>query len=375
MFSKRGAFDLSLNAVARAAAAKPPNWDLTVSNPTRVGLAFDEEAVRQAMCAAVSAEYDPQPRGLDSARRALAEHLGWDSERLVLTATTSEAYSFLIKLFCDPGDHVLIPEPSYPLLSMLTRLEGAVASPYPFRYDGEWHIDRQAFLDRLDPRVRLILAVSPNNPTGAYLSAEDLGFLLSHGLPVVFDEVFSPYDLRRTEASPLRHTEALSGLLFSLGGLSKAAALPQLKLSWIAVSGDAQKIERALGQLDLITDTYLSTNEIAQRALPSLFEIAKERRRMTFERLQQNRRTALVLEEQAPEVSVLPVHGGWYQVLRLPAVASEEQWVLSLLERGVLVQPGWFYDFPDEPFIVVSLLTPPDIFAEGLRHVASLKPS
>lgn len=370
MFSKRGAFDLTLNSVARAAAGTPPIWDLTVSNPTRVGLGFEDEALRQALCAADPTTYDPQARGLASARRALAEQLDWDPDRLLLTATTSEAYSFLIKLFCDPGDQVFIPEPSYPLLPMLTRLEGTVAVPYRLRYDGEWHIDRQAFRERLGPRLKLVLAVSPNNPTGAYLSDEDLDFLLSHGLPVVVDEVFAPYDFRRSQASPLRHRRADSGLLFALGGLSKAAALPQTKLSWIAVSGGHEQTERALCQLELIADSYLSANELAQRALPSLLsEPSLERRRRVFERLKQNHRSVSRLQRDAPEISVLPVQGGWYQVLRLPRVRSEEQWVLDFLERGVLVQPGWFYDFPDEAWVVLSLLTPPRVFTEGLSQI------
>lgn len=373
VFSKRGTFDLTLNAVARAVAAKPPAWDLTLSNPTRVGLAFDDEDVRRAICAVDPTTYDPQPRGLASARRALAEQLEWDEEHLVLTATTSDAYSFLIKLFCDPGDHVLIPEPSYPLLPMLARLEGTVAAPYGFRYDGEWHVDRAAFLERLNPRVRLILAVSPNNPTGAYLSADDLDFLLSHGRPVVLDEVFAAYDLRSAQPSPLRHTKARSGLLFALGGLSKAAALPQLKLSWIAVSGEDDRVARALAQLDLITDTYLSANEVAQRALLSLVTTpSAERRHRIFERLQHNRRSAGLLQQEVPEVSALPVQGGWYQVLRLPEVLSEERWVLGFLDHGVLVQPGWFYDFPDEAWVVVSLLTPPQILTEGLTRIGEI---
>ncbi len=371
MFSKRGSFDLALNSVSRAAADAPPIWDLTVSNPTRVDLAFDDETLRHTLCAADPTRYDPQPRGLPSARRALAEQLDWNPEQLLLTATTSEAYSFLMKLFCDPGDHVLIPEPSYPLLPMLARLEGAVGVPYALRYDGEWHIDRQVFLERLDSRPRLILAVSPNNPTGAYLSDEDLDFLLSHGVAVVIDEVFAPYDLRRAQASPLRHSKASSGLLFALGGLSKAAALPQTKLSWIAVSGDDAQTERALAQLELIADTYLSANELAQRALPSLLSTAAaERRDRVFARLQQNQRSMSRLQQDVPEISALPVQGGWYQVLRLPRVQSEEQWVLDFLHRGVLVQPGWFYDFPDEAWMVLSLLTPPQVFTEGLSHIA-----
>jgi hypothetical protein len=263
----------------------------------------------------------------------------------------------------------MIPEPSYPLLHMLARLEGAVAVPYPFRYDGDWHIDRAAFLEQLDPRPKLIISVSPNNPTGAFLSPDDLDFLLSHGLPVILDEVFAAYDLRREQPSPLAHATTGSGLLFSLGGLSKAAALPQLKLSWIAVSGDEAQVDRTLRQLDLVTDTYLSVNDVTQRTLPSLLAASVERRRLLFERLQQNRRSAVRLLRGAPEISTLPVQGGWYQVLRLPKTRSEEDWALGFLDRGVLVQPGWFYDFLDEPWIVISLLTPPPILSEGLERL------
>ncbi len=368
MFSKRGAFDLSPNRIARAAEATPPKWDLTCSNPLRVGLGLGNDAM-QAVRTAPADLYDPQPRGLASAREALAAQLDWNPEHLVLTATTSEAYSSLIKLFCDPGDQILIPEPSYPLLPMLARFEGVVASPYSFRYDGQWHIDRTAFAERVGPEVKLILAVSPNNPTGAYLSEEDLAFLMSQGVPLVVDEVFAPYDLRHARPQRLRHGEARSGLLFALGGLSKAAALPQLKLSWIAASGEERLVEESLAHLDLITDTYLSVNEITQRALPSLLSASEGRRRLVFERLQQNRLSLCELLRDAPEISALPPEGGWYQVLRLPNLLSEDEWVLLFLERGVLVQPGWFYDFPEEAWVIVSLLTEPLAFSKGVRQI------
>ena len=372
MFSKRGAFELTPNVLARAVAQRPPTWDLTVSNPTRVGFEFDDEGLGELMRGVDVTRYEPHSRGMTSARVALGEELDWNPEHLLLTATTSEAYSLLIKLFCDPGDRVLIPEPSYPLLSMLARLEGTVAIPYACRYDGDWHIDRAALLESLSPKVKLVLAVSPNNPTGAYLSSADLDFLLSHDLPLVLDEVFGPYDLRQTGVMPLRHSKAGSGLLFSLGGLSKAAALPQLKLSWMAVSGEERRVERALAQLDVLTDTYLSANEPSQRALGSLLGPAAKRRAAIFERLKHNRRRVRALEDEVPELTALPVQGGWYQVIRLPLLASEERWTLELLDRGVLVQPGWFYDFPEEAWAVLSLLTPPEAFSQGLSQLGKL---
>ena len=325
MFSKRGAFELTPNRIAEAVASTPPRWDLTCSNPTSVGIAFGEEAL-SALRSAPRDRYEPHPRGMASARQALGAELGWNPEHLVLSATTSEAYSSLIKLFCDPGDHVLIPEPSYPLLSMLARLEGVVAVPYSFRYDGQWHVDQSTVLERIGARAKLILSVSPNNPTGAYLSDEDLAFLSSHRLPLVVDEVFAAYDLRRERVRPLFHSKALGGLLFALGGLSKAAALPQLKLSWMAVSGEETLVRRALAQLDVITDTYLSVNGLTQLALPSVLSASKERRRLVFERAQQNHRILGELLSGAPEISALTTEGGWYQVLRLPRLLSEEQW-------------------------------------------------
>ncbi len=368
-FSKRAGFDPTPHALARAAAANAPTWDLTISNPTQAGFSFDERALHEAIGSVRARSYDPAPRGIAAARHELAVALGWRAEHLVLTATTSEAYSFLIKLFCDPGDAVLIPEPGYPLLRMLAQLEGVVPEPYGLRYDGEWHVDPAALEERLDASVKLIFAVSPNNPTGAYLTDDDLERLLDFGVPVVVDEVFASYDLRREHPSSLRHTKTESGLLFALGGLSKAAALPQLKLSWMALSGDEALLERALAQLDLITDAYLSTNEVTQRALSSLLSLAHDRRRLVFDRLRQNRRSALRLAQDVAEISALPVQGGWYQVLRLPHVMSEEQWALGFLDRGVLVQPGWFYDFSDEPWAVVSLLTPTEVFSEGLGRI------
>lgn len=369
MFSKRGGFDLAPNALASAMQGAPPRWDLTGSNPTNAGLAF-ADVVLPTVRAGLPSLYDPHPRGLASARRSLGVQFDWNPEHLVLTSSTSEAYSFLLKLFCDPGDQVAIPEPSYPLLPMLSRLEGVVASPYSLRYDGQWHIDRAGFLANMGPRVKLVVAVSPNNPTGAFLSSDDLDFLLSHGVPVVLDEVFAAYDLRTERPSALQHTKSCSGLLFALGGLSKAAALPQMKLSWIAVSGAEPLVQPALEQLDLITDTYLSVNDVTQRELPALLTVAEQRRDAVFERVQQNRRTVAQALQHAPEISVLPTEGGWCQVLRLPNVLCEQDWALRFLQSGVLVQPGWFYDFPDEAWVVVSLLTEPREFSEGIHRIA-----
>jgi len=369
LYSKRSGFDLAPNAVARALVVNPPRWDLTMSNPTRAALGFDDAALEAALWSADPARYEPDPRGHQVAREALAQALSTDAERLVLTASTSEAYSYLIKLFCDPGGRVLVPEPSYPLLSMIAQYEGVIAAPYPLRYDGSWHVDRHALRRSFDSRAKLILTVSPNNPTGAFLSEGDRDALLALGAPVVCDEVFAPYVLRRDVPAPLEHKRVDHGLLFALGGLSKAAGLPQLKLSWIEASGESQLVDAALARLELIADTYLSVATPVQHALAGLLAVSEGRRRLIFERVKENHALVARTLAQVPELTSLPVDGGWYQVVRLPNILSEEAWVLGLLENGVLVQPGWFYDFSDAPWVVLSLLTPPRLLAQGLERM------
>ncbi len=358
--SERTAFDGRPNVLARALAERRPELDLTVSNPTRVGLEYPAEAILAALADPRALRYEPLPFGLPAARAAAAAVMGGAPERTVLAASTSEAYGWLFKLLCDPGDEVLCPSPSYPLFAHLAAFEGVRLRPYRLAYDGAWHVDLDSV--RPTPRTRAILVVSPNNPTGSYATAGELEALAARGLPLVVDEVFAPY--RLVEGGAPRALEA-PGTVFALGGLSKQAGLPQMKAGWVSVGGPGA--EDVLARLELVADTWLSVGAPVQHALPALLASSVEGRILDRVRGNLGRLRAALA---GSAVEVLRVEGGWSAVLRLPGTRSEEAWVVGLLrEQGVLVQPGWFYDFEGGPYAVVSLPTPPGVLDEGLRRV------
>lgn len=331
--------------------------------------------VRSALSDPGVVRYDPSPFGSEAARAVIAElwrgrGVAVEAERIALTASTSEAYSFLLKVLCDPGDSVLVPRPSYPLFEHLCRLEGVIPLTYPISYDGAWHVDTAALSARISPRTRAVIVVSPNNPTGSFLRRDELAFLASLGLPLIADEVFGAYAIG--DSRDRVHT-ALEldghGLVFALDGLSKYAALPQMKLAWIAAGGDPASVSEALATLELVADTFLSPSAPVQRALPALLEASSVTRDAIRVRLVQNL-DALHRAAAGTAVSPLGTEGGWSTVIRLPVTRGEDDWVLGLLEeRDVLVQPGWFYDFYREPFVVLSLLTPEADFADGIRRL------
>jgi alanine-synthesizing transaminase len=377
VFSERSRASLQPNALAQALNERrvrgEPILDLTLSNPTHAGLPGEVLAPADPFAGVSVRSYDPEALGHIDARRAVAEQ--WpggvlvDPERVVLTAGTSEAYSFLFKLLCDPGDEVLVPQPGYPLLDHLARLESVRLVAYPLCYDGAWFIDCDALRTRITRRARAIVAVNPNNPTGNYLKRSELAAIEALGLPIVSDEVFSAYPLG---PDPTRVVSVLSGgcpLSFALGGLSKLVAMPQLKVSWLAVGGHPARVREALSRLELIADTYLSVATPTQLALPRLLA----RQGAVTSAIAERTRSCLGALHEAlagSAATVLRVEGGWYAVVRLPSTKSEVDWVLELLrEDGVLVHPGWFYDFTTEPFVVLSLLTPPEAFSEGTRRL------
>jgi len=377
-FARRSAWPRAENAlseaVSRARASERPLVDLTLSNPTEAGLPLPEGALLEALADAANLGYHPDPRGLPAARQAIAARLGLDPGRVLLTASTSEAYAFLFKVLADPGDGVLVPAPSYPLFEYLAGLEGLALAPYRLRYDGRWHLDRDALREAVGPRARAIVAIHPNNPTGSYLSREELAFLADlcaeRGLALVSDEVFLDYAL---SSDPARAPSAVSQarcLTFSLSGLSKLAGLPQLKLGWIAASGPEPALSEALARLELVADTYLSVSSPVQHAAPRLLELAAGFQDAVRARLRRNLATAR--EALAPPAPATPLHvdGGWSLPLRLPATRTGEAWALELLEsEGLLVQPGYFYDFEGEAYLVVSLLTPEPVFAKGMQRL------
>jgi alanine-synthesizing transaminase len=381
MFSTRVPADLAPNRLTAAELALRargvPLIDLTETNPTRVGLAYPGDALR-VLSGSLVMSYDPHPFGLASARRLVAESLSpagrpIDPGRVILTASTSEAYSFLFKLLCDPGDEVLVPVPSYPLFEHLTRLELVEVRPYPLEYHGTWSIDAHAVEAAITPRTRAVLVVSPNNPTGSMLTHRDLDPLAalcaSRGLALVGDEVFCDYllDPRPDVARVLDQERALT---FSLGGLSKSAGLPQMKLGWMVAGGPPALVDAALARLEIICDAFLSVSTPVQQAVGPLLACGREIRRLIVERVGRNLSDLQALVAGRPSCSLLRVEGGWSAVIRVPATRPEEDLVLELLERdAVLAHPGYFFDFPHEAFVVVSLLPEPGAFREGASRL------
>jgi alanine-synthesizing transaminase len=386
MFSERTRWDLRPNRLAEKLAAKRASGarvlDLTESNPTRVGLPCPED-VLDALARAEARRYEPEPFGLRAAREAVAADFAGrgfavDPDRIVLSASTSEAYAFLFKLLCDPGDEILVPRPGYPLFEFLATLESLQVRTYPLRYDGEWHVDVGALGASLTPRTRAVVVVSPHNPTGTCLKRDEQeaieALCASHGAAFVSDEVFADYTFRadpRRVASVARDGPALA---FALGGLSKSCGLPQLKLAWAAVTGPEPLRRDALARLEVIADTYLSVSTPVQVAAPELLARKDALQAPIRSRLGWNLEALRGAIGPGCPASLLEPEGGWSAVLRVPATRNEEDRVTRLLEdRDVLVHPGFFFDFPHEAYVVLSLLPREAEFAEGVgRLVAGL---
>jgi aspartate/methionine/tyrosine aminotransferase len=380
-FSTRLPSALEPNALSRLAArlrAEGHSWiDLTETNPTRVGLPYPADLL-EPLADPLGACYRPEPAGLPAAREAVTSEYARRSiqispDAIVLTASTSEAYALIFKLLCDPGDAVLVPQPSYPLFELLTQLEGVIAQPYRLEHHGAWWIDRQSLEAAVTPRTRAVLVVSPNNPTGSFLRAEDREWLIElcreRGLAIIADEVFADYPLR-VRADSCGMAGVADALTFSLGGLSKSAGLPQLKLAWIAVSGPPDDAACALSRLELIADTYLSVSTPVQLAAPQLIRQGAAIRAAIASRLDRNLQYLRTMLPAESAVSILEPEGGWSAVLRVPSSQSEEGLVLRALDEArVLVHPGYFFDFAREAFLIVSLLPPPDRFAEGIGRL------
>jgi aspartate/methionine/tyrosine aminotransferase len=300
-------------------------------------------------------------------------------DRVVVTASTSDAYSVLFKLLCDPGDDVLVPRPSYPLFELLAPLDGIRALPYMLDADAGWAIDLATVGAAVTPRTRAIFVVNPNNPTGSYLRRRDLdalaAFAAERGIAIVGDEVFFDFPLGPAGTVPAGTARVVDqdvALGFGLGGLSKSAGLPQLKLGWMALSGPERLVSEALDRLEIICDTYLPVATPVQLAAPRLLSAGETIRGRIRDRLLRNTEQLAAGVSRHPSVRVLPVEGGWYAILQVPAIRSEEELALELLERDrVVVHPGYFFDFPREAFLVVSLLPPVDAFAEGVSRVVA----
>ncbi len=360
-------------AAERARLGSVP-YDLTNSNPTRCRFPYPADLLG-VLADPAALDYDPCPRGPMAARRAVAESLrrsggAADPDRIVLTSSTSEAYGYLFRLLADPGDAVLVPTPSYPLFEQLARLDGVRVEPYPLDPSDEWRLDRTT-VEAAHDHVRAVIAVHPNNPTGSLVRDDDRRWLVDscrrHGRALIVDEVFLPFPL--TSPAPTSFAGTGGCLTFVLGGLSKQAGLPQLKLSWLAASGPAALVEEALDRLDWVADAYLSVATPVARALPTLLAAATPVTDAIAARCRHNLAALTELARTVPAVTVHPPEGGWSVVLRVPRIVDDERLALLLLGDGVAVHPGHLFDVPGDGWLVLSLLAPEEVFREGVRRL------
>jgi alanine-synthesizing transaminase len=422
MFSERTNWRLAQNrftqAVEEVRAGGGRLLDLTASNPTRVGLEYDSAEILGALRSERALDYDPQARGLLSAREAVAQYYGErcarserdvasnvsgggerfdvDPERIVLTTSTSEGYSYVFRLLCNAGDELMVPKPSYPLFEFLADLQDVKLVPYPLIYDHGWQMDFHSMEKAVTPRTRGVVMVHPNNPTGSYVHASELGplneFCRARGLALIVDEVFLDYaindEISAASAVELRSTgqpgaavptfsaaaPSFAGnqdvLTFTLSGLSKISALPQMKVAWVVTSGPTEQVAAAMARLEVIADTYLSMSAPVQWAVPVMLEQRQSIQQQLRERVRGN---LVELDRQLGAQKTcqrLSVEGGWYAVLRVPATRSDEELAIELVrEKSVLVHPGHFYDFESDRFLVLSLIATEAEFKEGVERL------
>ncbi|HXZ13131.1 MAG TPA: pyridoxal phosphate-dependent aminotransferase [Candidatus Sulfotelmatobacter sp.] len=382
MFADRTNWDLQPNRLSKALAALPagrPVFDLTASNPTAVGFHYDERAFRRAIRSSAFRRYKPEPRGLLPARRAVAAYYAARKMKvspgdLILTTGTSEAYSFVFRTLCNPGDEILVPAPSYPLFSYLADIQDVRLARYPLVYDHGWQIDFHALEQAVTPRTRGVIVVNPNNPTGHFCKPAEIKNLneicSARRLALIADEVFLDFALQSKNPPSLAgNSEALT---FTMSGLSKISGLPQVKAAWLLISGPEQWKAPAGARVEMISDTFLSMNAIVQGALP---EFLKWRRGFQRQLVARVRKNLAELDRQLstqPSCTRLEIEGGWYAILRVPATRSDEDLAIELLARkGVYVHPGHFYDFQTDGYLVVSLIAPEHIFAKGIKLLLS----
>jgi len=382
-FSSRLHWDLRPNRIAKTLDAKHRAGvkvlDLTESNPTRAGLAYPSDDVLGSFADARSLVYEPKPAGLPASREAVAGYYAArgqavEPSRILLTSSTSESYAWLFKLLADPGDELLVPRPSYPLFEFLAQMESVHVKHYPLIYHDGWSIDSEALAGAVNDRTRAIVLVNPNNPTGSFVKRCELDVLVplcaEQNIALISDEVFADYAF---ESDPERVPSLApvdEALTFCLSGLSKIAGLPQMKLGWMVIGGPPAQRDAATERLELIADTYLPVGTPVQHALPRLLAAGEKVREQIAHRVRENlQHLQAAIGEHSP-AQILRVEGGWYATLRVPRTKTEEDWCLDLLEhQGVLVQPGFFYDFESEAYLVLSLLTEVQTFREGVERI------
>jgi len=382
MFALRTDWNLKSNRLAEALEQLKSSGrrllDLSASNPTECGFKYDAAAIMRSLCSPASLQYHPDPKGLKSARMAVSDYYAENGEQvsidnLILTASTSKAYSFVFRLLCNPGDELLIPTPGYPLFDFLADVNDVRLTRYPLFYDHGWHIDMHALKQAVTLRTRGIIVVHPNNPTGHFTKAEETAQLnqicSANQMAIIADEVFLDFSLGALQKSFVTNSGALT---FTMSGISKISGLPQMKFAWLAVNGPDIEKREALARLEMIADTYLSLNAPIQLAAPILLQQRKHFQQQLMARVHAN---LAELDSQLSEkkhVNRLAVEGGWYAVLRIPATRPDDELALELLKKhDVYVHPGHYYDFPGDGYLVVSLITPTQDFAEGLRRILS----
>ncbi len=383
MFSDRTNWRLAQNrftqAVEELRASGRRLLDLTASNPTRVGLEFNSRAILQSLASPQVLDYDPQAKGLRSAREEVSSYYhaahgihSLDPERILLTASTSEGYSYIFRLLCNSGDELLVPKPSYPLFEFLADLQDVKLIPYPLIYDHGWQMDFHSLQKAVTGRTRGVVVVHPNNPTGSYVHASEFDplnkFCAEHELAVIVDEVFLDYSLNNSPHASFAGNRDV--LTFTLSGLSKISALPQMKVAWLVTSGPETQVNAAMERLEVIADTYLSMNAPVQWAIPVLLEQRHAIQGQLRERVKSNLAKLDRRLESAKAYQRLALEGGWYAVLRVPVTRSDEELAIELVrEKSVLVHPGHFYDFPSDGYLVLSLITAPDDFVGGIEKL------
>ena len=379
-FSGRTPAELSLNPLAAALAARrasgAPIVDLTVSNPTAVGLDYPHDAIAAALAAGARQPYEPDARGSAAARREVcgycrARGAAVAPDRVAITASTSESYGLLFKLLCDPGDEILVPRPSYPLFDHLAAAEAVTAREYRLAAGGGFAVDPDRIAAAAGPRTRAVIVVSPNNPTGTALNADQQGELArlaaARGWAIIEDAVFADY-LLPGAARPATFAGNSDGpLAFTLGGLSKAAGMPQLKLGWMVASGAAPLVSAALARLEILADAYLSVATPVMAALGALLAAGSAVRQQLAARVAAAREQIDRAVAPVRGARLLPADGGWSAVVELPDGVDEEALSLRLLERdGVHLYPGYFFDFDRGAHVVLSAIVPPATLAAGL---------
>jgi alanine-synthesizing transaminase len=383
MFSNRTAWKLTPNRFTEAqrelAKSGTEILDLTISNPTRTGLHYNAEEILNALIHPQALDYDPQPKGMLSARQAVSDYyreqhgeFEVNPESLILTTSTSEGYSYVFRLLCNTADEILVPKPSYPLFEFLADLQDVKLVPYPLLYDHGWQIDFPSLYKSVTHHTKAVVVVHPNNPTGSFVSASETetlnSFCVEEDLSLIVDEVFLDYAHDGVPRPTFAGNE--QALTFTVSGLSKISALPQMKLAWIATSGPEEKQRQAVARLEVIADTYLSMNAPVQLAAPVFLRQRKDIQPLLLDRLRANLEELDVQLAKQTTCRRLQVEGGWYAILRVPVTRSDEELAVELLKKcKVAMHPGHFYDFSGEGHLVLSLITTCEQFREGVSRV------